>query len=399
MKLNLNKFLYSISFALDLAENEILSVSSFHSKRVAFIAIQLANILNFTDEEKFDIYSYSLLHDNGILEAYQNDIKDVDENFKDHCIIGEKNILAFPFLTGQKDIILYHHEHYDGSGFFGKKGDEIPLMSQVIFLADKLDTEFNLKNITYETKIDIERFLTKNTSKLFSPLITSKFLELSQQFSFWGSLEYFYTTNQSDVLISNYTIEISIEEFLHITDILSNLIDSKSKFTATHSKELSRKTQEVIQHFNFTEDNQKKLLISANLHDIGKLATPLNILDKNGPLNDSELFEIKKHAFFTYKILEGIDFCDDILHWASSHHEKPDGSGYPFGLKQKELSIEARIISCLDFYQALVEDRPYRKAMKHSAAIEIMKTTLVDFDADIEIIDVIDSVFKPESNS
>lgn len=394
MKLDLNKFLYSISFALDLAENEILNVSSFHSKRVAFIAIQLAQFLNFTDEEKFDLYSYALLHDNGILEAYQNDIKDVNESFKDHCIIGENNIQAFPFLTKSKDIILYHHEHYDGSGFFGKKGDEIPLMSQVIFLADKLDTQFNLKNITYEIKTEIEKFLTKNSSKLFSPFLVSKFLELSQQFSFWGSLEYFYTTNQSEILQSSYKVEVSMDEFLHITNILSNLIDSKSKFTAAHSKELASKSKKVIEYFNFDENHQKKILISANLHDIGKLGTPLNILDKNGPLNNSEVFEIKKHAYFTYKILEGIDFCDDILHWASSHHEKPDGSGYPFGLKGQDLSIEARIISCLDFYQALVETRPYRKAMEHSNAINIMKNTLRDFDTDIEIINVIDNVFK-----
>lgn len=394
MKLDLNKFLYSISFALDLAENEILNVSSFHSKRVAFIAIQLAQFLNFTDEEKFDLYSYALLHDNGILEAYQNDIKDVNESFKDHCIIGEKNIQAFPFLTKSKDIILYHHEHYDGSGFFGKKGDEIPLMSQVIFLADKLDTQFNLKNITYDIKTEIEKFLTENSSKLFSPLLVSQFLELSQQFSFWGSLEYFYTTNQSEILQSSYKVEVSMDDFLHITNILSNLIDSKSKFTAAHSKELASKSKKVIEYFNFDENHQKKILISANLHDIGKLGTPLNILDKNGPLNNSEVFEIKKHAYFTYKILEGIDFCDDILNWASSHHEKPDGSGYPFGLKGQDLSIEARIISCLDFYQALVETRPYRKAMEHSTAINIMKNTLIDFDTDIEIINVIDNVFK-----
>jgi len=398
MKFNLNKFLFAISYALDLAESEIQTVSSFHSKRVAFLSIKIAQTLNLSKEEIFDLYSYALLHDNGLIEAFQltreNNKDKINENLVDHCTIGEENIRNFPFLTDQKDVILYHHEHYDGTGFFKKRGEDIPLFSQIIFMADVIDSNFELKKISYETKVEIEEFLDQQRNRLFSDKLVDTFLTLSDTFSFWGELEYFYTTAIPQNLLQDYEVQISIDEFFNITDILSNLIDSKSKFTAKHSKELAQKTHQFIKEFDFDEITQKKLLISANLHDIGKLATPTNILEKPGALSDKELFEIKKHAYFTYSILSSLNFCDDIVSWASYHHEKPDGSGYPFGLKNEELGIEARIIACLDFYQALVEERPYRKAMEHDDATSLMKTVLNDFEMDLKIISKIDKVFK-----
>ena len=111
MTLSLNKFLFSISFALDLAENEIKCTSSKHSKRVAYICVKIADIMGFSDEEKFDLCSYSLLHDNGLIESYCNFNNQYENsgsedyfnmiNFSDHCVIGENNIKDFHFLTFQ----------------------------------------------------------------------------------------------------------------------------------------------------------------------------------------------------------------------------------------------------------------------------------------------------------
>ena len=398
MKLNLNKFLFSISYALDMAEKQITNVSKLHSKRVAFISVQLADVLELNDEEKFDLYAYSLLHDNGLIEAFTNNRRkekdiQIDENFKDHCTIGEENIKPFPFLTGQKDIIRYHHERYDGSGFFGKKGDEIPLMAQIIYIANTIDESFDLSSISLTTKKDIVNFVKENENTHFSPKIVSAFLELSNNFNFWGSLDFFYMVNNPDKLLTNFEVDISLDQFYDMIQIYSNIIDSKSKFTAKHSKELVEKTEKLVDQLGFDDDHKKKILIAANLHDIGKLATPIEILEKEGSLNEDELFEIQKHAYFTFALLDGIEFCDDILYWASHHHEKPDGKGYPFGVSKDDLSLEARFVACLDFYQALIEDRPYRKAMPHDKAIKIMKEHLTDYYVDFFITDLIDNTF------
>ncbi len=400
MKLNLNKFLFSISYALDMAEKQITNVSKLHSKRVAFISIQLANILELSNEEKFDLYAYSLLHDNGLIEAHTNKLRTdktkIDETYADHCTIGEENIKPFPFLTEHKNIILYHHERYDGSGFFAKKGDEIPLMSQIIYLANDIDEKFNLSAITLKTKNEILKFVEEGKGNTFSPKVANAFFELSSNFTFWGSLDFFYMVNNPSKLLQDFEVDISLDQFYDMIQIYANIIDSKSKFTAKHSKELVEKTEKLVDQLGFDKDHKKKILIAANLHDIGKLATPIEILEKEGSLNDDELFEIQKHAYFTFTLLDGIEFCDDILHWASHHHEKPNGKGYPFGIAKDDLSLEARFVACLDFYQALIEDRPYRKAMPHEKAIEIMKEHLTDYYVDFYITDLIDNTFKED---
>ena len=403
MTLSLNKFLFSISFALDLAETEVKCTSAKHSKRVAYICLKMSNLIGLDDKEKFDLCSYSLLHDNGLIESYCNFSNEYEKdeaenyfnmvNFSEHCVIGENNIKDFPFLTSQKDIILYHHENFDGSGLFGKKGSEIPILSQLISFADILDTTFDLTIIDYDKKEEINKFVFENEEKLFSKEIVTAYEKLSHSLLFWGDLEYFDEVNPLEDILPDFSMEISLEDFLGITKIFSKIIDGKSKFTAKHSKDLEEKSLKLVEYFNLDEETKLKIQIASNLHDIGKLGTPNSILDKDGSLNNSELFEIKKHAYLTHSILSKIDNFSDITKWASAHHERLDGSGYPFGLTSEELGLEERIVSCLDFYQALVEDRPYRKSFTHNDAVSLLRKNLTDLEIDGNIIDAIDIVF------
>lgn len=404
MTLSLNKFLFSISFALDLAENEIKCTSVKHSKRVAYICLKMADILGLSDKEKFDLCSYSLLHDNGLIESYCNFTNDCNNsnqgnyfdiiNFSDHCIIGENNIKGFPFLTFQKNIVLYHHENFDGSGIFGIKGNEIPLFAQLISFADILDTSFDLTFINYDKKEEINRFVSENEEKLFSKDLVIAYKKLANSFLFWGDLEYFDEVNPLENILPDFKMEVTLDKFLYITKIFSKIIDGKSKFTAKHSFDLEEKSLRLVEYFGLDEEIKLKIQIASNLHDIGKLGTPNSILDKEGSLTNSELFEIKKHAYLTHSILSKIDNFSDITKWASAHHERLDGSGYPFGLTSNELGLEERIVSCLDFYQALVEDRPYRKSMEHDVAVSLLRKNLSNLDIDVDIIDAIDVVFK-----
>lgn len=404
MTLSLNKFLFSISFALDLAESEIKCTSAKHSKRVAYISLKMADKIGLSDEEKFDLCSYSLLHDNGLIESYcnfTNEYKDSNSgdyfdivNFSEHCIIGENNIKEFPFLTFQENVILYHHENYDGSGLFAKKDNEIPIFAQLISFADILDTNFDLTIIDYDKKEKINEFVLKNEENLFSKDLVKAYKELANSFLFWGDLEYFEEVNPLANILPDFKMEVSLETFLDITKIFSKIIDGKSKFTAKHSLDLEEKSLRLVEYFGLDEETKLKIQIASNLHDIGKLGTPNSILDKDGTLTDSELFEIKKHAYLTHSILSKIDNFSDITKWASAHHERLDGSGYPFGLTSNELGLEERIVSCLDFYQALVEDRPYRKSMPHNDAVNLLRKNLSNLNIDADIIDAIDIVFR-----
>lgn len=398
MKINLNSFLSSISIALDAVEEELFNVTSNHSKRVAYIALRLGELYGLDDKTRFDLCSYAIVHDNGIIQSYQNAKKSNNiiqlESLSSHCQIGEENIKYFPFLTEQENIILYHHERYDGKGFFGKKTDEIPVLSQLIYLADLLDTKFDLDDITLGTQENIIRFVIDNENILFSPFLVNKFLELSQITSFWFDLDKKNILNMYSKRVPQFNINITYKEMLHISKIFSTIIDSKSEFTSKHAHELMEKAKILADHYELEEERSYKLQIAANLHDIGKLTTPIEILEKPASLTKEELFIMKKHAYYTYSILDNIQGFEEINKIASAHHERLDGNGYPFGLKDIELDFEERILACLDIYQALTEDRPYRESMNHESAMKILFNAMNDEILDKEIVHSINKVFK-----
>jgi len=397
MKLNLNSFLYSITTAIDAVEKEILNTTTNHSKRVAYIALSLAEELRFTDEEKFDLCAYAIMHDNGVIQSYRESTS--KDNFQEaetinrHCIIGEQNVKDFPFYTDNKNIIMYHHETYNGRGYFSKKGEDIPLMSQLIFLADCIDTHFNLEEIDLSKKTDVEKFIMNGKDTLFSPRIVALFLNLSDKDIFWYNLEF----NMSDVLeeiLPTFIIDISYEQMLTISKVFSNIVDAKSEFTAKHTCELMDKAKIMANYYELSSEDSYKLQIAANLHDLGKLGTPNDILEKPSSLTKDEIFIIKKHASLTYNILNNIEGMEEIKDIAAAHHERLDGSGYPFGLDSSKLVFEQRLLASLDIYQALVEDRPYRKSLSHTNAIDILDRLAQSEGLDKDIVRSIDKVFS-----
>jgi HD-GYP domain-containing protein (c-di-GMP phosphodiesterase class II) len=187
MKFNLNELLMAVSKALDYVEMDILGVATGHSGRVAYLAVKMARALKFKDPQIFDLASLALLHDNGISEyhlhnmiQYQNQNSRITlESTKEHCIIGEENMKVFASFRGPKSIILYHHENYDGTGFFGLKGEEIPLCAQIIGLADNLDFTYKLNKTDDGRRQKIMGYIHRNTGKLFSPVTTKAFLNAS----------------------------------------------------------------------------------------------------------------------------------------------------------------------------------------------------------------------------
>ena len=119
------------------------------------------------------------------------------------------------------------------------------------------------------------------------------------------------------------------------------------------------------------------VLNSAQLHDVGKIAVKDRILRKPGKLTDKEFEEIKEHALFGEKVIEKIEmrikntaFLEHAKVFAGSHHEKWDGSGYPRGLKGEEIPLQGRLMAIADVYDALVSDRPYKKAYTHEKAVK-----------------------------
>jgi len=390
MDFSLNQFLISVSFVLDFIEMDILDNVTNHGKRVGYVALKIGEELDLTKDEAFNLLAFAIMHDIGGVKNKGKASKSEMEKIKEHCIIGEENIMRFPFTSEYENVILYHHENYDGSGFFNKTKDEIPLFSQIISIADSFE-------LLYDPEKSRKEMLTKikeQENKMFSEKMVKNFLKITQNESFWLNLKDQFILSAIKTESPQVSCNYSLSELHEITSLFSDIIDSKSEFTKYHSTKLSRKVEIMADYYDFGKEKSYKLLIAADLHDIGKMAISNSILDKPSSLSKKEYRTVKAHTFYTRKVLETIDGFEEITEWASNHHERNDGSGYPYGLTKKELDFPSQILAVLDVYQALRENRPYREPMTHNEAVKILKTMEDNNKLDKQIVDDIDQLFN-----
>jgi len=157
-----------------------------------------------------------------------------------------------------------------------------------------------------------------------------------------------------------------------LAELFAKLVDHKSRFTFFHSQLVGEIAEYLGKVLNFSQEDVSFLKIAGLLHDIGKMSVPESILEKPGDLTEEEFLCMKKHTFYTYYLLNGV-FPEKIVKAAAYHHEKLDGSGYPFKKKGEELGFEERLLAVIDIFVALLEERPYRKGLDYREIKEIME--------------------------
>lgn len=373
MNFNISQCLEAFSLALDFAEMDYLKVTMHHSRKVAYISLNIGRAMNLSDEEIKDLYVLSLLHDNGLtLAALKLKKLELRESLHGHCTEGEKNLESFPLYKRRKNVILYHHENHDGTGLLKISGEDIPIFSQIIHLADSLDMNFNLPRLKSNEREEVIRYASKNKNILFSPIVVDIFLSISHKERFWLDLSFYNVIEVLNRIAPQIIYEYSWEDVIPISETFMNIIDSKSKFTCNHSKGISEKIRIMSDYYNFATEKKLKLYIAANLHDLGKLYLPNAILEKPGKLDAFEFSEIKRHTYYTKLALDKIGGFEDISSWAANHHEKLNGKGYPESLCADELDFESRLLGVIDIYQALTEERPYRRGLSHKETMKII---------------------------
>lgn len=384
MNISLKNIVAALSLSLDLTDNNSIKFEnvfnnsninhefSNHSICTTYIALEIAKAMNLSDSQYYNVYISSMIHDIGTQNIFDHSHSS-EWYIKKHCIEGSEILQNIPSLIQVYDIIRYHHENYDGSGCLKLKKSLIPIEAQILRLADLVEIQLNFTLQPLSQCNSIIEWVKSQNDKIFSPQVVTAFLKVSRAEAFWLNL--FNLPSREFILrdiIPKTDKYISLYEFEAIADVFATIIDNKSSFTAAHSKEIASIAYDVASHLGYDEEKCLKMKIAGLLHDIGKLAIPINILDKNGPLTKEEFSIIKSHTYYTKLILDKIHNIEDISMWASNHHEKLNGEGYPRKLIGSEISEECRIIGVCDIYQSLTADRPYRKGMYMYQAFDIL---------------------------
>lgn len=157
------------------------------------------------------------------------------------------------------------------------------------------------------------------------------------------------------------------------SSLLTNMLEARNFETEAHAVRMEENCIKIGKVLNFTESRLNKVSFLAKFHDIGKIGIRDSILLKPDKLTDDEFEEMKTHSEIGYRIANSLPDIEHVADYIYKHHEWYDGSGYPFGLKQDEIPLECRILSVTDAYDAMISDRPYRKALGKEMAIDELK--------------------------
>lgn len=171
-------------------------------------------------------------------------------------------------------------------------------------------------------------------------------------------------------------------------------LDAKDSYTYGKSKRVAFYSIEVGKKLGLPDSELNVLELGGLLHDIGMIGIPESILTKPDKLDEEEYEIVKKHVLYGVKILEDIKQLEPVIKIVELHHERFDGSGYPFGLVGDEIPISARILAVTDTYDSLTSDRSYRKGLSHEVAINILKETSAKYDPNVLniFLEIIDSL-------
>lgn len=402
MNIDFSKFTESLSIALDYAEKAFLNVEPYHGMRVAILTNKMAKALGFDEETVYSLTQAAMLHDCALSEYLIDELpnqglatKEMDMSA--HCVAGESILKKLPFYSRVNGSVLYHHERADGKGALKQTPDKTPIFAQLIHIADAIDVEFNLYTFNKAKYDKICEWLKENEGVIFTEECAEVFIT-SIGYRTFDTITGDNSKTMVSELLPKRTIDISTETLKEMSSIFADITDYKSHFTWKHSMGIAEKADKMGRYYRLTDEDCDKLFIAGALHDIGKLIISDKILEKPGKLSSEEFKEIQNHAVGTWDMLHNISGLEDITLWASLHHEKLDGSGYPFGYKGERLDKNSRLMACLDIYQALIEDRPYKTGMSHKDAMNILRKMGDAGQLDETIINDIDSCFGKKQN-
>ena len=420
--LKLSELISALSHALDITEGQ----PAGHCIRCCWIGMHIGRTIGLADEALWELYYTLLLKDLGcssnaarICElyltddlAFKRDFKTVGDSLpqvlqfvlshtglkaglaerfrtaltimRDGSEIAQEliatrcqrgaeiaRLLRFPEAVAAGIYSL--DEHFNGQGRpAALAGDAIPLYARIALLAQVIDV-FHTTGGPGAALDEIRQ----RSGNWFDPLLVQAFELVADDDAFWAML----AAPEVGAAI------LALEPAAHIVDLdddylddiaaaFGQVVDSKSPYTSGHSARVALYTDLIAEEMGLSAERRRWLKRGALLHDVGKLGVSNSVLDKPGKLDRDEWDAVRQHAQYTETILGRINAFAWLAVVAAAHHERLDGKGYPRGLLADEITLETRIITTADIFDAITAERPYRGAIPIPRTLEMMAENL-----------------------
>lgn len=335
-----------------------------HGARVSYIVEAISREIGADERRILDYSILGLLHDIG---AYKTE--DIDrslsfdsKNVWEHSIYGYLFIKYVSPLSDIAEGVKYHHLRY--SLFDNSISKSCRDIAQIIHLADIVDIALQ----SGKSQREICEILNSGSGSHFNPEFVQAFLSALQKHDILTHIADNSYTKQGRLslhLISND----DIKAYLYM---LALTIDFHSEFTVLHNISVLSLSRKLAELMGLSAEETEKISIGALLHDIGKIAIPISILEKPARLTESEMDLMREHVVFSEKIISPY-IAEDICKIAVRHHERLDGSGYPYGLTASELSLSEQIVAVADVTSALYSPRSYKAAFETNMILKELK--------------------------
>ena len=363
---DLRQIIYALSDTLDLVGVDDLA----YGKRVAIMAAECGKQAGLPRHEITFLFDAALLRDIGVSSTQVHDrlLREFDwPGAQEHCEQGAALLREVRPLAPLAEPIRLHHTRWEQL-----ESLNLPRRTQeqanLIFLADRVNmlasAYYTDRPALLRQAVRIREEITARANTYFSPRLVVDFLAVSATESFWLNLElqsvHVYL---GQMLRENPPIDTPMRELRRLARIFSRIVDGKSPYMARHSQGVARVARYLAERKGLSPATQDKIEIAGLLHDLGKLRIPDEIIEKPGPLDEFERHIMKTHSFETFQILRRVAGFDDIREWVAYDLEQPGPSRQLFQRRDDSLPLEARIMRVADVFQAMIQDRPFRKAL------------------------------------
>ena len=320
---------------------------------------------HYTEQELVDYTMLGILHDIGLYK--EDNVKNVSDfetkNLWPHSIYGFLFLKYLSPMGDKAEIVLYHHLDYNRHSMIQSRYMHV---IDLLSLADKMDTFLHLK----DEKLGQDYF-NKYRDVKFSGAAMDLFQKAEKRYGITENLVNGKYREELDVLLAKRAFSEQYKRgFL---EMLVYTIDFRSEHTVIHTLATVNFAEQLGRLSRVSGKDLRDLHYGALLHDLGKIAIPLNILESTGRLSDDEMKIMKAHVRITEMILEGV-VDDAVLQIAVRHHEKLDGTGYHKGLSAADLTLTQQIIAVADILSALYGKRSYKEAFSKEKILDIMNS-------------------------